>query len=442
MKAPRLIIAAPKSGSGKTVLTISLMSALTKMGLKVSSFKCGPDYIDPMYHNKVLDIDSCNLDLFFTDEETTRGLFLRNNTSDISIIEGVMGLYDGLGGISEEASTYHLAKTLKAPIILVLDAKGMSLSVVAEAAGFISMDEKKLIKGIILNNMSSGIFGSIKKLIEEKLKVPVLGYFSKQKECDISSRYLGLSLPDEIENLKDRINKTAEEFSRTVNINELIEIANNAEEVNSTFAFSEKQKITTRIAVARDEAFNFYYRDNLDLLENLGAELVFFSPIHDKKIPENIGGLLLGGGYPELCAKELSENKTMIESINIAVKTGLPVWAECGGFMYLHEGLETKDGNFKFCSIIKGKCIQTEKLVRFGYMTLSENKVKGHEFHYFDSDNNGNFCTAEKPTKHKQWKCCHNINGGLQGFPHLYYPSNIEYAKQILEVCRNYKGIQ
>lgn len=183
MKAPRLIMAAPKSGSGKTVLTISLMTALLKMGLKVSAFKCGPDYIDPMYHKKILGIDSRNLDLFFTDEETTRGLFLRNNTSDISVIEGVMGLYDGLGGISENASTYHLAKTLKAPIILVLDTKGMSTSVVAEAAGFISMDEEKLIRGIILNNMNSGIFPGIKELIENKLKVLYSDIFQSKRNA-------------------------------------------------------------------------------------------------------------------------------------------------------------------------------------------------------------------------------------------------------------------
>ena len=441
MKAPRLIMAAPRSGSGKTVLTISLMTALLKMGLKVSAFKCGPDYIDPMYHKKILGIDSRNLDLFFTDEETTRGLFLRNNTSDISVIEGVMGLYDGLGGISENASTYHLAKTLKSPVILVLDTKGMSTSVVAEAAGFISMDEEKLIRGIILNNMNSGIFPGIKELIENKLKVPVLGYFPKQKECDISSRYLGLSLPDEISDLKEKTNKAAEDFSKTVDINKLIEIANNAEEINSSFHFPEKQKTATRIAVARDEAFNFYYRDNLDLLENLGAELVFFSPVHDKKLPENIGGLLLGGGYPEFCARELSENKSMINSIKAAIGNGLPFWTECGGFIYLHEELETKDGNFKLCGIIKGRCIQTEKLVRFGYITLNEIKTKGHEFHYFDSDSNGDFCTAEKPMSQKQWKCCHTINGGLQGYPHLYYPSNIEYARKIVDTCRNYKEI-
>lgn len=435
-------MAAPKSGSGKTVLTISLMTALSNMGLKVSAFKCGPDYIDPMYHKKVLGIDSRNLDLFFTDEEKTRGLFLRNSCSDISIIEGVMGLYDGLGGLSEEASTYHLAKTLKAPIILVLDAKGMSRSVVAEAEGFLSMDDAKLIEGIILNNMSSGIYGGIKELIEEKLKVPVFGYFPKQKECDISSRYLGLSLPEEISDLKGKINKTAEAFSKTVDLKKLIEVAEVAEELSSTFVFPEKIKASTRIAVARDEAFNFYYRDNLELLENLGAELVYFSPVHDRNLPENIGGLLLGGGYPELCARELSTNRSMIESIKAAVGKGLPLWAECGGFIYLHEELEMENEVFKLCGIISGKCIRTEKLVRFGYIELNGLETKAHEFHYFDSNNNGNFCTAEKPLTGKQWNCCHNINGGLQGFPHLYYPSNIEYARQMVETCKKYKEIK
>lgn len=434
-------MAAPKSGSGKTVLTISLMAALQQMNKNVCAFKCGPDYIDPMYHKKILGIDSRNLDLFFTDEDTTRGIFLKENTCDISIIEGVMGLYDGIGGVTEQASTYHLAKTLKAPIILVLDAKGMSRSILAELAGFISMDDAGLIKGLILNNMSAGIFVEIKKMIEEKFSIQVLGYFANQKNCGISSRYLGLSLPEEISDLKEKIKNAALEFSKTVDIKKILEIADNAEDIDSSFKFPEKKPTVTKIAVAYDEAFNFYYKDNLELLEKLGAEIIYFSPLRDAALPENVSGLLLGGGYPELFAGKLAENKNMIESIKKAVAGGLPLWAECGGFMYLHDEVEFSDdsSHFKFCGIIKGKCVQTSRLVRFGYITLNEMQIRGHEFHYFDSTNNGSLYTAEKPFTKKQWKCGHNINGGFQGFAHLYYPSNTGYAEKIIETCRNYK---
>lgn len=441
MKIPRIVIAAPRSGSGKTTVTISLMAALKNMVKNISAFKCGPDYIDPMFHKEILGIDSRNLDLFFTDRETTKDLFLKNNKSDISIVEGVMGLYDGMGGISEEASTYDLARTLKAPVVLVIDAKGMSRSILAEAAGFISMDSDKLIKGIILNNMSAGIYNGIKTLIEENLNVDVLGYFPKQKECNIGSRYLGLTLPQEVENLKAKINAATEEFCKTVDVDKIIALAQTAEEINSSFVFPAEKEKSARIAVAMDNAFNFYYKDNLELLENLGAELIYFSPLHDTALPENIDGLILGGGYPELFAKELSANKAMIHSIKTAVGNGLPVWAECGGFIYLHDKVVMDNAEYNFCGVINGTCTKTERLVRFGYITIDELKIKAHEFHYFESSCNGDLLRAEKPLSKKQWKWGHNINGGLQGFPHLYYPSNIEYAKQIIETCIKYRGI-
>lgn len=442
MNTPRIIIAAPKSGSGKTVLTITLMNALIKMGKKVSAFKCGPDYIDPLYHKEILNIESCNLDLFFTDEDTTRAIFLKNNNAEISIIEGVMGLYDGIETTSDKLSTYHLAKTLKSPIILVIDAKGMNYSILAEISGFVSMDKEKLIKGIILNNSNKQTFQNLQKIIEDKFKILLLGYFPKQNECNISSRHLGLCLPEEINSLKENIDIATKTFSNCIDIQKILTIAKKSENINSNFIFPTKQKIITRIAVAKDKAFNFYYKDNLELLENLGAQIVYFSPLKDLKLPENIGGLLLGGGYPELYAKELSKNKSIIKSIQQHINKGLPLWAECGGFIYLHQNIFINNENKKFslCGIIKGNVFNTLKLVRFGYITLKELKIKGHSFHYFESSNNGEFSTAIKPSG-KQWNCGHNINGGFQGFPHLYYLSNIEYAKSIIEKCKNFKRI-
>ncbi|MCR5253358.1 MAG: cobyrinate a,c-diamide synthase, partial [Treponema sp.] len=290
-KLPRIVISAPKSGSGKTLVTISLMGAFLAQKKSLRAFKCGPDYIDPMFHKKILGITSKNLDLFFTNEEQTRAIFAQDNDSELSIIEGVMGLYDGTGGISEEASTWHLAKTLQAPVILVIDAKGIGLSIVAEIQGFLGMDSAHLIKGVILNNIPKSFFDQIKPVIQEKCGVQVLGFFPFQKDIEIESRHLGLKLPDEIENIKEMAAKAAEKIAKTVDLDAIVKIAEDAAEVTydeksgiggGEKALSDTGPARVRIAVAKDEAFCFYYEDNLKLLESFGAEIVEFSPIHDK----------------------------------------------------------------------------------------------------------------------------------------------------------------
>lgn len=442
MKNPRIVIAAPGSGSGKTFNTIALLESLKSMNKKVYAFKCGPDYIDPLFHKTVLGLPSKNLDLFFTDENRTRGIFLNSNYADISVIEGVMGLYDGIGGVTEEASTYHMAKVLKAPVILVMDCRGMSRSIVAELAGFISMDSEKLIKGVILNNMSPSIYVHIKKIIEEKFNVSVLGFLPKQKNFSLDSRYLGLKLPSEIQNLSQEIKFLSEEFSKTVDIEKIISLAEEAEELQTDFYFPDLIQNRIRIAVARDEAFNFYYEDNLQMLRSFGAQVMEFSPLHDEELPHNIDGIILGGGYPELFAEQLSQNHKMRSAIKTAAEKGMPLWAECGGFMYLHEELsDEKNVSYSMCGVIKGKCSYEGKLVRFGYVTLKELNVKAHEFHYYESNASGEYCTAEKPFSGKKYKCGWNINGGYQGFPHLYYASNPDYAKSIVAACEKFKGI-
>lgn len=456
MKKNRIVIAAPKSGSGKTLITISLMKALSLSGKKVSAFKCGPDYIDPMFHKKILNLPSKNLDLFFCNENQIKNIFLENNESDISVIEGVMGLYDGLGGFTQEASTYDLAKVLEAPVILVIDAKGMGYSILAEVLGFKSLDKYNLIKGIILNNLSSMIYEGVKKNIEEKTGIKVLGYFPTQKELKLESRYLGLKLPDEISDIQKMTELAASELVKNVNINEIEKLADNAPELfpdnisltdNSEFTDNNNLK-KTRIAVAKDEAFCFYYDDNLKLLEKLGAELVYFSPLKNQNIPENVSGIILGGGYPELFAKELSGNSSMKASIKNAIEQGMPSLAECGGFMYLHESVKLQDGTeYKMAGVIKGTCEFKNKLVRFGYIDITEKnnyfiksgKIKGHEFHYFDSTNNGTDCLAQKPVTNRNWDCAHVSENHWWGFAHLYYLSNIDFAKSFVEKCRGYK---
>lgn len=454
---PRFLLAAPKSGSGKTMITCGILAALRKRGLKVSSFKCGPDYIDPMFHSRILGAKSRNLDTFFTDEETTRYL-LREGAkgTDISVVEGVMGYYDGLGGIDTRASAYDVAKVTDTPAVLIVDTKGMSISVLAEIKGFLSYRENSHIKGVILNRMSPMLYREMKAMVERELGVQAYGYVPKITELNLESRHLGLVLPDEVKELSEKFDKLAEILEECVDIDGLMELAKSAgplekcdSEVYKTICSKEAdevKKASPRIAVARDEAFCFIYEDNLGLLQKLGGELVFFSPLHDEKLPENIDGLLLYGGYPELYAKELSANKTMRQSIREKVKSGIPCMAECGGFMYLHTSMEDMDGKaHEMAGVIEGCAYRTEKLSRFGYIELTPNEsgapdklgsgigpLRAHEFHYFDSTSCGESFHAKKPLRKRSWDCIHANKSQILGFPHLYYYGNPALALQFL----------
>lgn len=353
MKLDRVMVAAPKSGSGKTTITCAILQTLKDMGKQVVSYKCGPDYIDPMFHQRVIGISSKNLDTFFTGENDTRKLLLKNRTGEeIAVIEGVMGLYDGLGGVREEGSSYHLAKVTKTPIILVVDAKGMGRSVIPLIAGFLAYDTEHLIRGVILNRMSKSYYEIIKPLIEAELQIRVLGYLAERQQLQIQSRHLGLHLPGEIKEIQRQLEVAAEELQKSVSIETIIQIAASAETIEIEKITETTEKITSTelitkplIAVARDEAFCFYYEDNLLLLKEYGADIAYFSPLHDKELPEGSSGLLLGGGYPELYAKELEENTAMRKEIKAAVESGMPVVAECGGFLYLHTAIRDRDGH-------------------------------------------------------------------------------------------------
>lgn len=444
MKAPRIMIAAAGSGSGKTLLTCALLQVMTDLGKRTAAFKCGPDYIDPMFHEKVIGVPSKNLDTYFTGEDTTRYLFLEGaEEKDISIMEGVMGLYDGLGGIKEEASSYHLARVTKTPVILVIDAYGMGRSVIPLISGFLQYDTEHLIQGVLLNGMTGMFYELIKPEIEKQLSVAVLGYFPRQKEIKFESRHLGLKLPGEIEGLKEEVKRLAAVMADTVDIKRVLDIASEAEDIEAEKIVTAPGNERVRIGVARDEAFCFYYEDNLRLLQKYHAELVFFSPLWDKELPGGLHGIILGGGYPELYAKPLSENQGMKESIKAAIGQGIPSIAECGGFMYLHETMMTMEGEaFPMVGAVKGTCYYTGKLVRFGYIEitagtesyLKENtKIRGHEFHYFDSTDNGSSCVAQKPVTERSWQCVHAGKDYWWGFPHLYYYSNTEYVREFLE---------
>ncbi|MCD7834866.1 MAG: cobyrinate a,c-diamide synthase [Lachnospiraceae bacterium] len=512
---PRIMLAAPSSGSGKTMITCGILEAFCRRGLNPASFKCGPDYIDPMFHSRVIGTPSRNLDTFFTEPPLTRYLFAKTaKNAGISVLEGVMGFYDGLGGISEKASSYDLAAATDTPVILVVNARGMSLSVIPLIQGYLNYQKqygREVIRGVILNQTTKMTCLLLKDEIEKQTGVRVYGYVPRLNDAAVESRHLGLVTPGEIADLKVRLARLGEELEQCLDLDGIIALAQEASDFadeelalpECVHAYAENQKLSgiiaesdeetsrmdgivfqkkydarseysgARIAVAQDEAFCFYYQDNLELLELLGATLVPFSPLKDTALPKQISGLVLGGGYPELYARQLSENKSMLQSICAAIADGLPYLAECGGFMYLHETMEDMEGTaWPMCGCIQGQSYRTKKLGRFGYISLrlngseweeerprmvSEKKkrkiaqqmpgfllpdetIRAHEFHYFDSTDPGDAYVAAKPNGKRTWNCMHVTDHSVAGYPHLYYWSNPKFAARFLQSAKAYPG--
>lgn len=461
---PRILFAAPKSGSGKTMITCGMIALCKRRDLKTAAMKCGPDYIDPMFHRRVLGVPSGNLDTFFTGEEMTEYLLWnRAKEADITVMEGVMGYYDGLGGTTERASTYEVARVTRTPVILIVDGKGASVSLAAVIRGLLEYRRDSNIRGILLNRVSAGYYGRLKELIERECGVEVLGYLPELKDLQVPSRHLGLIAPEEMEAFQNWVKEIADAMERTVELDRLLAIAGEAPVPAGAADWEEgkiprlqgraflglKRKI--RLAVARDEAFSFYYEENFDLLKRLGAELVEFSPLHDEALPEEIDGLLLGGGYPERYAKQLTEAVAMRESIRAACEKGLPCLAECGGFLYLQKELQGEDGvSYEMAGVLNGRGFRTKKLCRFGYMELKSNcgglmgetgqTIRGHEFHYWDCTENGDAFTAQKPVGGKPYSCMTATANILAGFPHLYYYSNPGMIAEFLQKCLSFQA--
>lgn len=447
---PRILVAALGSGSGKTLLTTGLLTLFQNRGIRCRSFKCGPDYIDPMFHKYVLGIDSCNLDSFFLPQEELRALFQKRAAdAELSILEGVMGYYDGIGGNSTAASTYEVAKITDTPVILVLDGKGSSLSLAAQVKGFLDYRKDSHICGVILNKTNKMVGERLRPEIE-KLGVRYLGAVPVCETMDIKSRHLGLTMPQEQSELRGHLNAFAKQLEEYLDVDGILELAGcsgeklpeagKTEQSNQTDLNQEETKQdeirpidseskppTRRMAVAMDKAFCFYYQENLDFLRQHGWELIPFSPLHDAALPEQVHAILLGGGYPELYAKELSANEPMLASIRNAHAEGIKILAECGGFLYLQEHLEDEMGNrWPMAGLIHADGFRTEKLGRFGYISLMQNgavRIKGHEFHYWDSTAPGSAFRAEKPQSNRGWDCMYWTDSLLAGFPHLYYLS-------------------
>lgn len=436
-----VMIASTGSGRGKTTVTSALLYTLKKRGANVHAYKCGPDYIDPMYHRQVLGIPSANLDSFFCDEKLLKTVFYEN-AGDINIIESAMGLYDGIGA-SKEGSAYDIASILDLGIVLVIDARGMGFSIVAELNGFISLDKKHLIRGVILNRTSKKFYEKIAPVIEKETGINVFGFIPVIKDLDLKSRHLGLLSPDE-NDFGRKIKSISETIQASVCIDEILD--NDGFEMES-YNCDDKcdTNVKCRIAVAKDEAFSFIYEENIKALINAGAEIVWFSPIHDEAVPENVDGLIFYGGYPENYLNELSSNSSMINSIKLKSEAGIPILAECGGYMYLLDGIEENGHYSEMVGIIKGTAYREKGLVRFGYVNvhISENEViKGHEFHHYDVNDSEPFSediiieSASTGQKYSGFVSRDNI---FAGFPHLYYLSNNSFLDEFIKkVCEKH----
>lgn len=456
MKIPRVLIAAAASGSGKTVCACGMMYALKKQGVRLVSCKCGPDYIDPMFHREVLGIDAQNLDLFFYQKEPLRALFAKHcKEAQLAVIEGVMGYYDGRGIDTDRGSSYEVAKVIGAPVILVVSCKGSALSAAALLKGMTEFRRDSNIQGIILNRVSEMLYPGMKRMIETELskeghEIPVIGYIPEHPAFQLESRHLGLVTPESVEGLKRKLQEAGDILQQTIDWDAFWKIANGAcdlEEPAETERSTDRARIP--VAIARDEAFCFYYKDNLELLERLGCRLIPFSPLRDRTLPEGVQGMILGGGYPEEYAQVLAENKGMLESIRKEIGAGMPCHAECGGFLYLHEALENRKGEaYPMAGIIKGEAYPVGKLARFGYVNLTAREdgvflkkgetIRGHEFHYWDSTNNGNGVKAEKPDGKRVWECIHMRGTLFAGFPHISYGSNRKFAERFVTQAGQY----
>lgn len=439
----RLMISAMSSGSGKTAVTCGLLMALKRTGLPVRAFKCGPDYIDPMFHSRVLGVPSRNLDLFLQGEEGVRRTLLTAQGDRFALIEGAMGFYDGVGG-TEQGSAWQTADVTDTPVILVLRPSGASLTLAAQVQGVQSFRKPSHIAGLLINDCKPMLYAHLSPIMERETGLPVLGYLPPMAEAMLESRHLGLLTAVEISDLTARFESIAEQIEKTVDLKRLLNLAADTPDriVPSVLA----AQSGCRIAVAVDEAFCFYYEDNLDALRKAGAELCSFSPLHDRQIPENVDGLYLGGGYPELYAERLSQNESMRQRIKEAAQMGMPIVAECGGFLYLQQGLEDSGGRvWPMAGVLPGRGIKTDRLQRFGYLelTIQENSmlfrqgeiIPAHEFHYWDCTENGKSLQARKPASGKQWECGFVGANLYAAFPHLHFGGAIPLARRFVDAA-------
>ena len=387
LKIPRLVVAGITSGVGKTSITSAIIYGIKKRGYRIQPFKVGPDYIDPSYLSAISGKDAKNLDVWLMGESELLHSFVKNSTSDISVIEGVMGYYDGFGGKTNYASTHHVASLLKSPTILILDASKTARSIAATALGFVKFHRNSRIVGIILNKIGSKKHESMCKQALASLKVPILGSILRNSES-LESRHLGLIPVKEQRSLQNKIRKVSREISDSLDIDKIIQICKNVSELPKVQVKKIKKPIAT-VAVALDSSFNFYYHDNLEALRREGAKLKFFSPVTDKKIPK-CDLIYIGGGFPEVLGQSLERNTTMRNLIKKHAEEGIPIYAECGGLMYLTKSISFGKKKYKMVGLFDAETQMTKKMtLNYTEGRITSNclisgpaKFRAHEFHY------------------------------------------------------------
>lgn len=452
------MITAASSGSGKTMITCGLLELFKRKGLNPLACKCGPDYIDGLFHKQVLELEGMNLDSYFEAPEELRDKYSRLSKGHLPVVEGVMGYFDGLGGSTTRASSWEVAHILDLPAVLVVDARGASVSLAALIKGFLEFERSmgSQIKAVIFNRMSPMLYPRIRELVERETGIRAAGFVPELDFLKVGSRHLGLVLPEEIAGLREQMNRLGKCLEETIDWEFLAELGAEKEERDALEEENTEASCTAafsfRLGIAMDEAFCFYYQDNLRLLERLGGELVYFSPIHDRSLPEQLDGLILGGGYPELYCEALSLNESMREAVKKAAEGGLPVLGECGGYLYLLEELEAEDGRiWPMTGVLKGKGYKKGKNSRFGYIGVEAEKdslylnpgeqIRGHEFHYWDCEvlEEEWVMRAKKPVGNRSWPCIRIKNQVMAGFPHLFYPSCPAFAVRFAKACVRYK---
>ena len=452
------MITAASSGSGKTMITCGILELFKRKGLNPLACKCGPDYIDGLFHKQVLELEGMNLDSYFEAPEELRDKYSRLSKGHLPVVEGVMGYFDGLGGSTTRASSWEVAHILDLPAVLVVDARGASVSLAALIKGFLEFERSmgSQIKAVIFNRMSPMLYPRIRELVERETGIRAAGFVPELDFLKVGSRHLGLVLPEEIAGLREQMNRLGKCLEETIDWEFLAELGAEKEERDALEEENTEASCTAafsfRLGIAMDEAFCFYYQDNLRLLERLGGELVYFSPIHDRSLPEQLDGLILGGGYPELYCEALSLNESMREAVKKAAEGGLPVLGECGGYLYLLEELEAEDGRiWPMTGVLKGKGYKKGKNSRFGYIGVEAEKdslylnpgeqIRGHEFHYWDCEvlEEEWVMRAKKPVGNRSWPCIRIKNQVMAGFPHLFYPSCPAFAVRFAKACVRYK---
>lgn len=453
-----LIIAGEKSGVGKTTITLALLSWLKSQGKSIQSFKVGPDYIDPMFHTAITGLSCRNLDPILTSEDYVKSSFFHHSKqADISIIEGVMGLYDGVpNNISfYYGSTAHIAKLLKIPVILIIDCSKLSTSIAAIVYGYVNLDPEVKIIGIILNKVASEKHLSLLKEGLKRFSMLIVGVWFREKNIELPSRHLGLIPAEEINKHQEIFRQLAMLGEKNFNWDLLIPYLehkksnNKYDDYHNTYHFTDKKYITKsniKIAIAKDKAFNFYYQDNLDILENLGCELIFFSPINDHKIPDNIQGIYLGGGFPEVFADELEKNKTMKKSLKEAITSGIFTYAECGGMMYLSEKIiDFEEKSWEMVGVLPNIAIMDKKLtlgyregkILINHQLFNKNIIlRGHEFHRAKNSHISSSPILEIKDYYSQHILSYQgwqINNIYASYLHIHFANLFQELKLILQ---------